>query len=63
MSNVFVRAKTSDDRWASVDAEDLDEKSFRQFVLQKLMEGGLVVGVMAEWPELKTPLTKRQAEK
>lgn len=65
MSGVFVRAKTSDDRWASVNAADLDEASFRRFVLRILAE----IQVVASVPEdegarepLRTPLTKAQAE-
>jgi len=63
MSGVYVRAKTADGRWASVDAADLDDRSFREFVLRVLAECGLVVSVIGNPPnELKTPLTKAQAE-
>ena len=62
-SEVFIRAKTSDDRWASVNAADLDERSFRLFLLNALAEAGLFVALKSEIPtELKTPLTKAQAE-
>lgn len=63
---VFIRAKTSDDRWASVDVLDLDEESFKRFVLTKLVEFGYVcaVGLTKDAQEIPytTPLTKEEAE-
>lgn len=65
-SGVYVRARTSDDRWATIDAIDLSDKSFRLFVLQKLSEAGIVAQLSGEtegWVgNLETPLTKVEAE-
>lgn len=62
MSGVYVRAKTADGRWASVDAADLDERSFREFVLRKLNEAEIVFSVTGNPPEYSTALTKEQIE-
>jgi hypothetical protein len=63
MNRVFVRAKTSDGRWTAVNVADLDERSFRMFILHKIAEAGLVGAVVdAEELELTTPLTKEQVE-
>lgn len=59
---VYVRARTSDGRWASVNAMDLDERSFRVFLLRTLADAGYVASIICPWPELSTPLTKVQAE-
>ncbi len=65
-SGVYVRAKTSDDRWATIDAIDLSDKSFRLFVLQKLSEAGIVAQLSGDaegWVgNLETPLTKVETE-
>lgn len=59
---VFVRAKTSDNRWATVSAFDLDDRSFRQLVMHRLVEAGLLTGMKVKDEPLTTPLTKAQAE-
>ncbi len=65
-SGVYVRARTSDNRWATVDAADLTDESFKIFVLKKLTDAGIVAGLgsdNAEWvTELQTNLTKVEAE-
>jgi hypothetical protein len=60
---VYVRAQTIDNRWASVNAMDLTDESFKRFVLNKLAEAG-IVGALVDESEvsLKTHLTKAQAE-
>lgn len=63
MFNVYVRAKTSDNRWATVNAMDLTEESFKRFILTKLAEAGIVVALVDEGEyELHTNLTKEQAD-
>lgn len=58
---VFIRAKTADNRWASVNAADLDERSFRLFILNALAEAGLFCAVKCdERPVLRTPLNKAE---
>lgn len=60
---VFVRAKTSDGRWVSVNAADLDERSFRLLILHKLAESNVFTALVREGTlELSTPLTKQQVE-
>ncbi len=65
-SGVYVRAQTSDNRWATVDAADLTDESFKIFVLKKLADAGLVASLGsddAEWvSNLKTNLTKVETE-
>ena len=60
---VFVRAKTSDNRWATVNALDLTDESFKRFVLTKLVEAGIVTALGDNgYIDLETDLTKLQAE-
>jgi len=60
---VFVRAKTSDNRWATVNALDLTDESFKRFVLTKLVEAGIVTALGDNgYIDLETDLTKIQAE-
>jgi hypothetical protein len=60
---VFVRAKTSDNRWATVNALDLTDESFKRFVLTKLVEAGIVTALGDNgYIDLETDLTKTQAE-
>ncbi len=40
---VFVRAIDRDGKWDSVDALDLDDESFRRFVLEHLARRGQLV--------------------
>jgi hypothetical protein len=42
---VFVRAKDETGRWGSANALDLDERSFRVFVLDSLEAAGLLIGL------------------
>jgi len=44
-SGVFTRAKTSDNRWASVDVMNLDDSSFRRFVIEMLKRTSAVTYV------------------
>lgn len=64
-SGVYVRARTSDNRWATVDAIDLTDESFRLFILKKLAEGNVVAGLLnegASYTKLETNLSKMEAE-
>jgi hypothetical protein len=62
-SGVYVRAKTSDDRWATVAAEQLTDESFKIFVLRKMAEAGIVAGIVDDGRvDLETELTKQQTE-
>lgn len=45
---VLVRAIKADGKWGSVDVLDLDDESFRAFVLDKLYSAGLVVQMSDE---------------
>ena len=42
---IQVRAIKAEGKWGNVDALDLDEGSFRAFVLQRLYIAGLVVSL------------------
>jgi hypothetical protein len=48
---IFVRAKNADGRVESADVLDLDEESFRVFVLDVLMRNGLVTSLKHEYVE------------
>lgn len=65
-TGVYVRARTADNRWATVAAEDLTDKSFKIFVLQKLAEAGIVAHILSEdasWSSmLETHLTKAECD-
>lgn len=54
---VYVRAKTADEKWATINALDLDATSFRIFVLQRLSNAGIVHSVTGVVPELRTQYT------
>jgi len=45
---VFVRAKSPSGKWGSHDVLDLNNKSFKVFVLDILFRAGLVVGLKDE---------------
>jgi hypothetical protein len=45
---VFVRAIDKNEKWAAVDALDLDDESFRAFILEKLHQAGLIYGTMPD---------------
>ena len=61
---VYVRAQTSDNRWATVNAMDLTDESFKRFVLNKLAEAGIVGSLFDEGAslQLETNLTKAETE-
>ena len=64
MFKAFVRAKTSDDRWASVDIVDLDERSFRRFIVSQMVGHELLCGMGdSNHRPLTTPLTKAEVER
>ena len=60
--DVFVRPQTSDGRWATVNAVDLTDESFKRFVLHQLAEAGIVASLYDEGAslQLETNLTKAQ---
>ncbi len=64
-SGIYIRAKTSDDRWTTVDILQLDERSFRVFVAIRMSQAGMVIGLKEEMEkfELRTPFTKEQLER
>ena len=63
MSGVYVRAKTSDGRYTSVDVVQLDERSFREFVAHQLARVGAVASVVGNEPSgYTTPLTYEEVE-
>ena len=45
---VFVRAKNKEGKWDSVDVLDLDEVSFRAFVIDKMVQIGILVAMKEE---------------
>lgn len=45
---VFVRAQTPSGKWVNADVLDLDEFSFRAFVIDMLFRGGFVYGLKSE---------------
>ncbi len=45
---VFVRAKDAYGHWGSADVLDLEEESFRSFVVDRLWQDGLVIGLKDE---------------
>ncbi len=55
---VFVRALNSEGHWSSVDALDLDEESFKRFVLAGLTKVGIIFALMKEEGEA-TPYRER----
>lgn len=60
---VFVRAKTSDNRWATVNAMDLTDESFKRFILRTLVNAGLLAAINdGSTVDLETNLTKEKAE-
>lgn len=63
-SGVYVRAQTSDNRWATIDAVHLSDESFKVFILRQLAEAGMVASFLDEGTKqsLQTRLTKAEAE-
>lgn len=45
---VFVRAQDENGKWQSIDVLDLDDESFRVFVVNMLMRGMLVTSITDE---------------
>lgn len=45
---VFVRAKCVCGKWVNVPAEDLEEESFKKFLLHKMAEAGIVFASPSE---------------
>lgn len=63
MNDVFVRAKTSDECWASVNVVDLDERSWRRFIANHLCNAGILCGTIdGDDSPLTTSLTRDEAE-
>jgi hypothetical protein len=46
---VFVRGQRADGTWGNVDAFDLDDESFRAFVLEILSRAGLVAAIREKY--------------
>ena len=64
---VFVRAINKDGRWDTVDALDLDDESFRRFILDKLCDMGVIVScsppiIDDEERELASPPFKERTD-
>lgn len=62
---VYVRAKTSDNRWATVNAMDLTDESFKRFILRSLAQAGIIAAIIDDGStfDLETDLTKTEAER
>lgn len=48
---IFVRAVDKNGKWDTVDVLDLDDESFRAFVMYKLYESSMVCGIKPEYVE------------
>jgi len=48
---VFVRAKMNDGSWGNVDILDLNDESFRAFIIQKFIDIGIVCAIKDEFVE------------
>lgn len=60
---VYVRAKTRDGQWSTINAMDLDEQSFKLFVLERLANAGMLVAIRGEEEIVKTtPYTKEEIQ-
>ncbi len=46
---VFVRARSKRGKWESVDVLDLDEESFKAFVIEKFRQHEMVSGLKDEY--------------
>ena len=55
----FVRALDENNKWGTVDVLDLDDESFRRFVVSKLAEIGAVTIIVNEEKEIE-PLRKKK---
>lgn len=45
LNQIFVRAKNKRGKWINADVMELDDESFRAFVMHRLFESGLVCGI------------------
>lgn len=52
-SGIYVRAINAEGKWDSVDVMDLDEESFRIFVLRMMVNQRVPVGIQDEMDEMK----------
>lgn len=59
---VLIRAIKANGDWGNVDALDLDEESFRAFVLDRLFMAGLLVRLSNEHTGDIVPLKERKDE-
>ena len=57
-SQIFVRAKNKAGKWVNADVLDLDDESFRAFVMWRLMEADLVCS-LKDYIVLGEPLVLR----
>lgn len=48
---VFVRGVTKDGNWDAIDVLNLDNASFRAFVIDVMLRAGLLVGIQDEYVE------------
>ncbi len=48
IQQVFVRAQDPNGKWGAADVMDIDDKSFRAFVIDMLMRAGVVVHLKDE---------------
>jgi len=55
----FVRALDENDKWGAVDVLDLDDESFRRFVVSKMADMGIVTIIVKEDQEPE-PLRKKK---
>lgn len=42
---IFVRARDETGKWGSADVLDLNEESFRTFILRVLFDSGMITGI------------------
>lgn len=45
---IYVRWEDTDGRWINIPAEELPNKEFKQFILDKLCEAGIIFGIKKE---------------
>ena len=50
---VLVRALKTNGKWGNVDVLDLDDESFRAWIVDKLLEQGSVIGLRTPYPPIK----------
>lgn len=48
---VFVRAQDPNGKWGNADVLDLDDDSFKAFVVSQLIQAGFVVGLHPQFVE------------